>query len=94
MIRNLIASDKPVCDKCKVGVVDLSEVGHFWRASIRVLSLCEEVVDCANRVRLHGIITTVVITGTQREIDEVRNHVTKNKQIKKNQSDRVTQKKV
>lgn len=59
VICNLIASDKPVCDKCKVGVTDLSEVGHLRRAPIRVLPVCEDIVDRIDRVRLNSIITVI-----------------------------------
>lgn len=57
MVRDFVSSDIPVSDQCEISIGDLSVVGHFRGASVRVLSLSEKVVDSIDSVRLYGIVT-------------------------------------
>ena len=56
MVRNLITGDEPIGDEGVVGVVERSVVGHPRRAAVRVLALCQELVDGVEGIGLDGII--------------------------------------
>ena len=56
VVRNLIARDIPVRHEGVVCVVDGGVVGHLGLASIRVLAVCEELVDGVEGEALDGIV--------------------------------------
>ena len=57
VISNLVPGDIPIRDEREIGIADLSEIGHLGRASVRVLSVRDEVVDRADGVRLDGVVS-------------------------------------
>lgn len=56
MVCDLVPGDIPVGNERVVGVVERCIVSHLRLASVRVLSLREELVDGVESVRLDGIV--------------------------------------
>ena len=56
MIRNLVTGDEPVGDEGVVRVVEGGVIRHSGRAAVRVLALCQELVDGVEGIGLDGII--------------------------------------
>lgn len=56
VITNLVSCNVPISDKRIVGIVKRREVGHLDRATIRILSLSQELIDGVDSIRLNSII--------------------------------------
>jgi hypothetical protein len=56
MIGNLIPSDIPIRHQRIVRKIQTGVIRHARRAPVRVLPLCQELVDGVERVRLDGVV--------------------------------------